>query len=89
VDELLEQGVSKKKVLVVDEDASAVKTLSEVLNARGYKVLESEPKDLIKNATEAKPDIIMLNSVCNGDKELIKDLKVQKGMENTMFFIYE
>ncbi len=89
VDELLEQGVSKKKVLVVDEDASAVKTLSEVLNARGYKVLESQPKDLIKNATEAKPDIIMLNSVCNGDKELIKDLKVQKGMENTMFFIYE
>ena len=89
VDELLEQGVSKKKVLVVDEDASAVKTLSEVLNARGYKVLESEPKDLIKNATEAKPDIIMLNSVYNGDQKLIKDLKVQKGMENTMFFIYE
>ena len=89
VDELLEQGVSKKKVLVVDEDASAVKTLSEVLNARGYKVLESEPKDLIKNATESKPDIIMLNSVYNGDQKLIKDLKVQKGMENTMFFIYE
>ncbi|MGA9271545.1 MAG: response regulator, partial [Lutimonas sp.] len=89
VDELLEQGVSKKKVLVVDEDASAVKTLSEVLNARGYKVLESDPKDLVKNATEAKPDIIMLNSVYNGDQKLIKDLKVQKGMENTMFFIYE
>ncbi len=89
VDELLEQGVSKKKVLVVDEDASAVKTLSEVLNARGYKVLESEPKDLIKKATESRPDIIMLNSVYNGDQKLIKDLKVQKGMENTMFFIYE
>jgi signal transduction histidine kinase/CheY-like chemotaxis protein len=89
VDELLEQGVSKKKVLVVDEDASAVKTLSEVLNARGYKVLESGPKDLITTATESKPDIIMLNSVYNGDQKLIKDLKLQKGMENTMFFIYE
>ena len=89
VDELLEQGVSKKKVLVVDEDASAVKTLSEVLNARGYKVLESGPKDILAAATESKPDIIMLNSVYNGDQKLIKDLKLQKGMENTMFFIYE
>ena len=89
VDELLEQGVSKKKVLVVDEDASAVKTLSDVLNARGYKVMESGPKDILKMAMESKPDIIMLNSVYNGDQKLIKDLKVQKGMENTMFFIYE
>ena len=89
VDELLEQGVSKKKVLVVDEDASAVKTLSEVLNARGYKVLESGPEGILKVASEAQPDIIMVNSVHNSDQKLIKDLKVQKGMENTMFFIYE
>ncbi len=89
VDELLEQGVSKKKVLVVDDDASAVKTLSDVLSARGYKVMESNPKNLLKNATESKPDIIMLNSVHNADQKIIKDLKSQKGMENTMFFIYE
>ena len=89
VDELLEQGVSKKKVLVVDEDSSAVKTLSEVLTARGYKVLESDPKNLLENATKSLPDIIMLNSVFNADQKIIKDLKGQKGMENTMFFIYE
>ena len=88
VEELLEQGVSKKKVLVVDEDASTVKTLSEVLNTRGYKVMKSNTNDLVKKATEAMPDIIMVNSV-NGDQELIKDLKSQKGMENVMFFIYE
>ena len=89
VDDLLEQGVSKKKVLVVDQDASAVKTLSDVLSARGYKVLESDPKNVLKNATETKPDIIMLNSVYDADQKVIKDLKSQKGMENTMFFIYE
>ena len=89
VEELLEQGVSKKKVLVVDEDASAVKTLSDVLNARGYKVVESNSKNFLEAATEAKPDIIMLNSVFNGDQKIIKDLKLQKGMENVMFFIYE
>jgi len=75
--------------LVVDDDTSAVKTLSDVLSARGYKVMESDPKNLLKNATESKPDIIMLNSVHNADQKIIKDLKGQKGMENTMFFIYE
>ena len=89
VEELLEQGVSKKKVLVVDEDASAVKTLTEVLNARGYKVVESTSKDFLETATKSKPDIIMLNSVYNGDQKIIKDLKLQEGMENVMFFIYE
>ncbi|MGB5780292.1 MAG: response regulator [Eudoraea sp.] len=89
VEELLEQGVSKKKVLVVDEDASAVKTLSDVLNARGYKVVESNSKDFLETATKSKPDIIMLNSVYNGDQKKLKELKLQKGMEKVMFFIYE
>ena len=89
VDVLLEQGVSKKKVLVVDEDSSAIKTLSDVLSARGYKVLEANSENLLETATIAKPDIIMLNSVYNGDQKVIKDLKLQKGMENVMFFVYE
>ncbi len=88
VEELLEQGVSKKKVLVVDEDASAVKTLSDVLSTRGYKVMETNANSLMEKATEAMPDIIMINSV-DGDQKMIKDLKSQKGMENVMFFIYE
>ncbi|MGB5497861.1 MAG: response regulator, partial [Maribacter sp.] len=89
VDELLEQGVSKKRVLVVDEDESAVKSLTEVLTARGYKVVEAKSDNLLETASESMPDIIMLNSVYNGDKNFIKDLKVQKGMENVMFFVYE
>ncbi len=89
VDELLEQGVSKKKVLVVDEDASAVKSLTDVLSARGYKVMEASSENLLETASESRPDIIMLNSVYNGDKNFIKDLKIQEGMENVMFFVYE
>jgi signal transduction histidine kinase/CheY-like chemotaxis protein len=89
IDELLEQGVSKKKVLVVDEDASAVKSLTDVLSARGYKVMEASSKNLLETASESRPDIIMLNSVYNGDKNFIKDLKITKGMENVMFFVYE
>jgi len=89
VEELLEQGISRKKVLVVDEDSSAVKSLTDVLSARGYKVMETNARNLMATATESKPDIIMLNAVNNGDQRVIKDLKLQKGMENVMFFIYE
>ena len=62
VDELLEQGVSHKRVLVVDEDTSTVKSLSDMLSARGYKVMEANPDSLMDMAFEVKPDIIMLKS---------------------------
>jgi hypothetical protein len=51
--------------------------------------LEANSENLLEAATEAKPDIIMLNSVYNGDQKIIRDLKLQKGMENVMFFVYE
>ena len=89
VDELLEQGVSKKRVLVVDEDASTVKSLTDVLTARGYKVMEAGPDKLMERAAEIKPDIIMLKSLKGADEEAVKELKFQKGMEHVMFFIYQ
>ena len=89
VDELLEQGVSKKRVLVVDEDVTTVKSLSEVLTARGYKVMEANPEKLLETASEIKPDIIMLKSLQMGDEKTMKELKLQTGMENVMFFVYE
>ncbi|MDM9630357.1 response regulator [Robiginitalea aurantiaca] len=89
VDELLEQGVSKKRVLVVDEDASTVKSLTDVLTARGYKVMEANPDKLMEMASEMKPDIIMLKSLDKLEKKAIKELKFQEGMENVMFFVYQ
>jgi CheY-like chemotaxis protein len=89
VDELLEQGVSKKRVLVVDEDATTVKSLTDVLTARGYKVMEADPAKLMEKAAEIKPDIIMLKSLKGVDEDTVKELKFQKGMENVMFFIYQ
>jgi signal transduction histidine kinase/DNA-binding response OmpR family regulator len=89
VDELLEQGVSKKRVMVVDEDASAVKSLSEVLKARGYKVVEANPDTLFEMASEVKPDIIMLKALDRHDENTLKELKIQAGMENVMFFVYQ
>ncbi len=86
---LLEQGVSKKKVLVVDEDQTTIKTLAGVLNARGYNVMETEGKNLVETAIQTQPDIIMLNSIHDGNRQLVKTLKFEKGMENVLFFLYQ
>ena len=43
---LIEQRKSHKRVLVVDEDATTVHTLTDVLTARGYSVIEARGDDL-------------------------------------------
>ncbi|HEU5052770.1 MAG TPA: GAF domain-containing protein, partial [Hanamia sp.] len=89
VGNLLEQGKSKKKVMVVDEDAAAVRSLTEVLQTKGYQVVESDGKELAAQAIAAKPDIIILNSVYSGRQEIVKTLRFEKGLENVLFFIYQ
>ncbi|MCI0693871.1 response regulator [candidate division KSB1 bacterium] len=86
---LLEQGKSHRKVMVVDEDASTVKTLAEVLRARGYSVVEANGTELIKKAVSEKPDIIILNSLLSAKQEVVKSLRFEKGLENVLFLVYQ
>jgi K+-sensing histidine kinase KdpD/CheY-like chemotaxis protein len=86
---LLEQGKSSKKVMVVDEDSAAVKTLTDVLQAKGYMVVESDGKELMEKAISAQPDIIILNSVLSGKQEIVQSLRFEKGLENVLFLIYQ
>jgi signal transduction histidine kinase/CheY-like chemotaxis protein len=86
---LLQQGKSHRKVMVVDEDASTVKTLAEVLQARGYHVVEANGLDLMKKAISEKPDIIILNSMLSGKQELVKSLRFEKGLEDVLFLVYQ
>lgn len=85
---LLEQGKSKRKVMVVDEDSAAIRTLTDVLQTKGYQVVESDGKELVEKAKAAQPDIIILNSLLSADEE-IKTLRFEKGLENVLFFIYQ
>jgi DNA-binding response OmpR family regulator len=86
---LLEQGKSSKKVMVVDEDSAAVKTLTDVLQAKGYMVVESDGKELVEKAISSQPDIIILNSVLSGKQEIVQSLRFEKGLENVLFLIYQ
>jgi len=84
---LLDQRKSHKRVLVVDDDASAVKTLTEVLKARGYSVTEARGHDLVEKAKMLQPDIIMLSS-SDPKPDIVQTLRFEKGLENVLFFVY-
>jgi DNA-binding response OmpR family regulator len=86
---LLEQGKSKKKVMVVDEDTAAVRTLTEVLQTKGYSVVESDGKEVLEKAISNQPDIIILNSVQSDKQELMHALRFEKGLENVLFLMYQ
>jgi CheY-like chemotaxis protein len=86
---LLDQGKSKKKVMVVDEDGTAIHTLTDVLAAKGYQVVESDGKELVAKAIASQPDIIIMNSDLTGRKEIVQSLRFEKGLENVLFLIYQ
>ena len=89
VGSLLEQGKSRKKVLVVDEDSEAVRTLTDVLQAKGYHVMESDGKELLARAIATQPDIIILNSMISEKQEIVQTLRFEKGLENVLLLIYQ
>jgi CheY-like chemotaxis protein len=86
---LLDQKTSHKHVLVVDEDDSTVKLLSDVLKARGYRVSEARGADLIERAKSVQPDIIMLNSITTTQSDVAQMLRFEKGLENVLFLVYQ
>ena len=48
-------------VLVVDDDAHIVYFLSMALEDKGYRVLVAESSDAVQLASEARPDLILLD----------------------------
>ena len=86
---LIEQKKSHKHVLVVDEDSSTVKTLTDVLTARGYSVSEARQANLLEKAKALQPDIILLNSVASAKQDQVQMLRFEKGLENVLFLVYQ
>ncbi len=75
--------------MVVDEDVTAIRSLTDVLEAKGYNVVESNGNELVENAIAAQPDIIILNSVYSGKQDMVQALRFEKGLENVLFLMYQ
>ncbi len=85
---LLEQGKSKKKVMVVDADSDTLKTLTDVLQSQGYEVTGSVEKELVQKAIANQPDIIMMNAALSAKQDIVRSLRFEKGLEKVLFVVY-
>ncbi len=63
--------------------------MTEVLKAKGYVVIESDGKELLEKALANPPDIMIINSLLSNNKESIKSLQFEKGMEHVLFLVYQ
>ncbi len=86
---LLEQGKSKKKVMVVDQDSATVNTLTDVLKTKGYSVMEANENELLEKAIANQPDIIIINSILSGKQDIVQTIRFEKGLENVLFLVYQ
>jgi len=83
VNSLLTQGESRKKVLIVDENASTLKNLSETLQTQGHRVIgAADGEEGLKKALSFRPDFIIIDSMFSKEPELVKTLRFAKGLEN-------
>jgi GAF domain-containing protein/DNA-binding response OmpR family regulator len=83
INALLKQGISNKKVLVVDRNASALKTLSETLISQGYNVVEAcDSQECLDKALSIKPDLIIIDDLLSENQDLVKTLRFSKELEN-------
>jgi signal transduction histidine kinase/CheY-like chemotaxis protein len=86
---LIEQKKSHRHVLIVDQDAPTTRTLTEVLQSKGYTVTEARGDDLIEKATALQPDIIMMNSGSSARPEVVQALRFEKGLEDVLVLVYQ
>jgi DNA-binding response OmpR family regulator len=66
-----------------------VKTLSDVLTARGYQVTEANGADMLEKAVAVQPDIIILSTMLSEKHEAVQSLRFEKGLENVVFVVYQ
>jgi signal transduction histidine kinase/DNA-binding response OmpR family regulator len=90
VKSLLAQGKSHRRVLVVDEDASTLATISAALQAQGYQVLQAgNGIDGIQKATDSQPDLVLANELISIKHDLVRVLRFEKGLQNLVVLLYQ
>jgi PAS domain S-box-containing protein len=90
VDALLTRGPAKKKVLVVDEDAATVRTLSDALAAQGYEVTRAySGPDGIARAVADHPDLVLVRSLLCERHSFVQSVRFHEGMEAVSFLLFE
>ncbi len=90
VEQLLEQGASRKRVLVIDEDTATVEMLVNALKAQGHSVVAAySSAEGIEKAVTDKPNIVIMNFMLSKRNNMVQTLRSERGPENTFFILFE
>ncbi|MBI5639468.1 MAG: response regulator, partial [Nitrospirae bacterium] len=88
IESLLSRGTSGKKVLVIDEDVSTVRTLKDVLETKGYHITEAYTgEDGIAKAVNTRPDMVIVDSELSDRHDIVKTLRFEKNLNHILFII--
>ena len=87
---LLEQGTSRRKVLIIDEDAKTVETLSAALRVQGFSVTAvTSGLEGVHAAIESHPDMIVANAELSEAHNLVQAIRFEKGLQNVLFLLFQ
>jgi DNA-binding response OmpR family regulator len=76
--------------MVVDADTSTLKILAEVLRAKGYEVTgASSGQEAVDKALHDRPDMIILSALPSQQRDAIKALRFEKGLEHVLFLMFD
>ncbi len=91
IDQLLVDTPNRRKrhVLVVDDGVSAVQALADVLQAKGYNVVQAtDSANVVQAATQSKPDMIIVGAVFADKTDVMKTLRQKKELEEISILVY-
>lgn len=88
VKELVSEGPSPKRILVLDENESTVKALVDVLTAKGYLALGAhDGENGLNMAKQERPDMIIVDAMFSEKYGIVKTLRFAKGLEHIYFLL--
>ena len=90
VQTLLDQGSSRRRVLVIDEDAQTVDTLSAALRLQGFQVTAvTDGHEGVRAALESHPDMIVVNAGLSEQHNMVQTIRFDKGLQNVLFLLFQ
>ena len=88
VEVLLAHGGSKKKVLIVNEDESMVRTLTNLLTAKEFQVAEAyNYHECIEKIRQEQPDVIIVDTMFSEKNKVATALSFHKNSEKVLVIV--
>jgi DNA-binding response OmpR family regulator len=90
IEELLARSSTARNVLIVDQDAATIQTLTAILQEKGYHINEAhDGATFVAQAVSAKPDVILAHAEFLDQGNLVRTLRFEQGLDNVVILFYQ